>query len=72
MKEEAMEDESPLKECWGASLHLVEDASAQQDQMQPRRESCTRAQTVVEQMNTLVPSLQEGDPFIVLAFLSTY
>jgi len=35
-------------------------------------ESCIRAQTVVEQMSTLVPSLNEGYPLVVLAFLSTY
>lgn len=50
----------------------VENASAQHDQMEPQREPCSRAQIVVEQMNTLVPSLKEWDPFSVLDFLSTY
>ncbi|XP_032741375.1 ral guanine nucleotide dissociation stimulator-like [Rattus rattus] len=42
------------------------------DQREPRRQSCTQAETVVEQMNTLVPSLKERDPLFVLPFLSTY
>ena len=50
----------------------VENASAQHDQMESQREACSRAKAVVEQMNTLVPSLKEWDPFSVLAFLSTY
>lgn len=48
----------------------VENASAQQDQMEPPRESWIRDQTVAEQMNSLVPPLQEGYSFVVLAFLS--
>ncbi|XP_032774819.1 ral guanine nucleotide dissociation stimulator-like [Rattus rattus] len=46
--------------------------SAQRNLMEPRTESCIRAQTVVEQMNTLMPSLHEGDPLDVIDFLSTY
>lgn len=49
-----------------------ENVSAQKNLMEPRTESCIRAQTVVEQMTTLLPSLNEGDPLVVLAFLSTY
>ncbi|EDL90904.1 rCG38645 [Rattus norvegicus] len=39
--------------------------------MEPQREAWIRAQTVVEQINTLVPFLQEREPLAVLAFLST-
>ncbi|XP_017455817.2 ral guanine nucleotide dissociation stimulator-like [Rattus norvegicus] len=51
---------------------LDEKVSAQRNLMETRTESCIRAQTVVEQMSTLVPSLNEGDPLVVLAFLCTY
>jgi len=46
----------------------VENASAQHDQMEPQREACSRAQIVVEQMNTLVPSLKKWDPSWSLFF----
>ncbi|NP_001389437.1 uncharacterized protein LOC502056 [Rattus norvegicus] len=51
---------------------LDEKVSAQKNLMETRTESYIRAQTVVEQMNTLVPSLDKGYPLVDLAFLSTY
>lgn len=49
-----------------------EKVSAQKYLVETRTESCIRAQTDVEQMNTLVPALNEWDPLVVIAFLSTY
>ncbi|XP_034377998.1 ral guanine nucleotide dissociation stimulator-like 3 [Arvicanthis niloticus] len=52
-----------------------EKASPPQDLREPvhhSRESRISAQTVVKQVNYLVPSLQEGDPSFVPNFLSTY
>ncbi|XP_032741376.1 ral guanine nucleotide dissociation stimulator-like [Rattus rattus] len=56
----------------GTNLTKASQGQEHTDQMEPQREACSRAQIVVEQMNTLVPSLKEWDPFSVLAFLSTY
>ncbi|XP_032775259.1 ral guanine nucleotide dissociation stimulator-like [Rattus rattus] len=69
--------QSCLKNLWpfskrGNNLTKASQGMAHTDLMELRRESCTRAQTVVEQMSTLVPSLHEGDPLVVIAFLSTY
>ncbi|XP_063131880.1 ral guanine nucleotide dissociation stimulator-like [Rattus norvegicus] len=49
-----------------AHTDLDEKVSAQKSLMEPK------ALTVVEQMSTLVPALNEGDPLVVLAFLSKY
>ncbi|XP_032775257.1 ral guanine nucleotide dissociation stimulator-like [Rattus rattus] len=43
-----------------------------QNLMETQREAWIRAQTLVEQMNTLVPFLQERQPLVALAFLTTY
>ncbi|XP_052045852.1 ral guanine nucleotide dissociation stimulator-like [Apodemus sylvaticus] len=49
-----------------------EKASASMDLQEHHRVSRVSAETVVKLVNNLVPSLQEGDPFFVHAFLSKY
>ncbi|XP_052045851.1 ral guanine nucleotide dissociation stimulator-like [Apodemus sylvaticus] len=49
-----------------------EKASAPMDLQEHHRVSRVSAETVVKLVNNLVPSLQEGDPFFVHAFLSKY
>ncbi|XP_008765966.3 ral guanine nucleotide dissociation stimulator-like [Rattus norvegicus] len=49
--------EKKLSKASPGHTDQVENASAQQDQMEAQRGSSIRAQTVVEQMNTLMPSL---------------
>uniref|UniRef100_A0A8C6GCI7 N-terminal Ras-GEF domain-containing protein n=1 Tax=Mus spicilegus TaxID=10103 RepID=A0A8C6GCI7_MUSSI len=62
--------------CLFESLILIfpncENTSAPQDLRELHRESPISAEKVVKLVNNLVPSLQEGDPFFVPTFLSTY
>ena len=61
--------------CLFESLILIfphgENTSAPQDLREPSRESPISAE-MVKLVNNLVPSMQEGDPFFVSTFLSTY